>query len=174
MCIRDRCCYLLLLFAFIAAKKTKLNDAFIMVLILGVLWVGGSFCMRMQFWPSEKLWYDEMCIRDRYYLLICLVGVVCAIIVPRIPPLSLKKDTYVVEGKAMPETIPSQYKNTREYGLDLEMCIRDSCWRHLQWKKILFWRWLSIKSRQRRFGKERLKLWNGWGLGTLKTNSRIR
>lgn len=52
------CCYLLLLFAFIAAKKTKLNDAFIMVLILGVLWVGGSFCMRMQFWPGEKLWYD--------------------------------------------------------------------------------------------------------------------
>ena len=54
-----------------------------------------------------------------YYLLICLVGVICAIIVPRIPPLSLKKDTYVVEGKAMPETIPSQYKSTREYGLDL-------------------------------------------------------
>lgn len=52
------CCYLLLLFAFIAAKRTKLNDAFIMVLFLGVLWVGGSFCMRMEFWPGEKLWYD--------------------------------------------------------------------------------------------------------------------
>ena len=43
-----------------------------------------------------------------YYLMICLVGVACAIIVPRIPPLSRKPDTYVVEGKAMPETIPSQ------------------------------------------------------------------
>lgn len=56
-----------------------------------------------------------------YYLLICLVGVVCAIIVPRIPPLSLKKDTYLVEGRAMPEEIPSQYKNSVDYGLDLAL-----------------------------------------------------
>ena len=52
------CCYLLLLFAFIAARRTKLNDAFILVLLYGVLWMGGSFCMRMQLWPGEKLWYD--------------------------------------------------------------------------------------------------------------------
>lgn len=56
-----------------------------------------------------------------YYLMICLVGVACAIIVPRIPPLSLKKDEYLVEGKAMPEAIPEQYKNSREYGLDLAL-----------------------------------------------------
>ena len=56
-----------------------------------------------------------------YYLMICLVGVACAIIVPRIPPLSLKKDEYLVEGRAMPEEIPSQYKNSREYGLDLAL-----------------------------------------------------
>ena len=56
-----------------------------------------------------------------YYLVICLVGVVCAIILPRIPPLSLKKDTYLVEGRAMPETIPAQYKNSAEYGLDLAL-----------------------------------------------------
>lgn len=56
-----------------------------------------------------------------YYLMICLVGVACAVISPRIPPLSTKKDRYVVEGKAMPETIPSQYKNSREYGLDLAL-----------------------------------------------------
>ncbi|MCI6011656.1 MAG: YjiH family protein [Firmicutes bacterium] len=56
-----------------------------------------------------------------YYLMICLVGVVCAIIVPRIPPLSRKPDTYVVEGKAMPETIPPQYKNSFEYGMDLAL-----------------------------------------------------
>ncbi|MCQ4637871.1 YjiH family protein [Anaerovorax odorimutans] len=56
-----------------------------------------------------------------YYLLICLIGVICAIIVPRIPPLSLKKDTYLVEGKAMPEKIPSKYNSTREYGVDLAM-----------------------------------------------------
>lgn len=56
-----------------------------------------------------------------YYLIICLVGIVCAIISPRIPPLSWKKDEYVVEGKAMPETIPPQYKNVNEYGLDLAL-----------------------------------------------------
>lgn len=54
-----------------------------------------------------------------YYLIICLVGIVCAIILPRIPPLSLKKDTYLVEGRAMPETLPSQYKSSVDYGLDL-------------------------------------------------------
>lgn len=51
-------CYTLLLLAFIAAKRTRLNNAFIIVLICSVLWTGGSFCMRMHFWPSEELWYD--------------------------------------------------------------------------------------------------------------------
>ena len=41
-----------------------------------------------------------------YYLLICAVGVVCAIIIPRIPPLSRKPDEFLVEGKAMGETLP--------------------------------------------------------------------
>ena len=56
-----------------------------------------------------------------YYLMICLVGVVCAVIVPRIPPLSRKKDTYLVEGKAMGSEIPSQYKNSLDYGYSLAM-----------------------------------------------------
>ncbi|MCB6994341.1 YjiH family protein [bacterium 210820-DFI.6.37] len=56
-----------------------------------------------------------------YYLIICLVGVVCAIVLPRIPPLSLKKDTYLVEGKAMPETVPEQYKSSVDYGMDLAL-----------------------------------------------------
>lgn len=46
-----------------------------------------------------------------YYLTICLIGIFCAIICPRIPPLSIKKDTYLVEGKAMPESIPEQYSS---------------------------------------------------------------
>lgn len=54
-----------------------------------------------------------------YYLIICLVAVVCALICPRIPPLSRKKDTYLVEGNKMPETIPEGYANAREYGLSL-------------------------------------------------------
>lgn len=56
-----------------------------------------------------------------YYLLICLVGVACAIIVPRIPPLSIKKDNYMVEGKAMPDTLPEPYKTSHEYGMALAM-----------------------------------------------------
>ena len=54
-----------------------------------------------------------------YYLLVCLVGVVCAIICPRIPPLSTKKDTYLVEGKTMPESIPKGYKSSLDYGITL-------------------------------------------------------
>ncbi|MCI8349519.1 MAG: YjiH family protein [Firmicutes bacterium] len=56
-----------------------------------------------------------------YYIIICLVGIACAIIVPRIPPLSMKKDTYMVEGKAMPETIPEGYKGSYDYGMSLAL-----------------------------------------------------
>ena len=54
-----------------------------------------------------------------YYLLICLVGVACAVILPRIPPLRLKKDEYLVEGKAMPESLPEEYTSSVQYGLAL-------------------------------------------------------
>ena len=54
-----------------------------------------------------------------YYLLICLIGVVCALILPRIPPLSMKKDTYMVEGKAMPEGLPEGFTSSVQYGLHL-------------------------------------------------------
>ena len=54
-----------------------------------------------------------------YYLLICAVGIVCAIILPRIPPLSLKKDEYTVPGRAMAETLPEGYTSSVQYGLDL-------------------------------------------------------
>ena len=54
-----------------------------------------------------------------YYLLICAVGIICALILPRIPPLSLKKDEYLVEGKAMPDSLPEGYSSSVEYGLSL-------------------------------------------------------
>lgn len=54
-----------------------------------------------------------------YYLLVCLVGIVCAIIVPRIPPLSLKKDDYVVESNRTNEDIAENYSSSVQYGLDL-------------------------------------------------------
>lgn len=56
-----------------------------------------------------------------YYLTVCLIGVVCAIICPRIPPLSLKKDTYLVEGKAMAESLPEGYKSSADYGIHLAL-----------------------------------------------------
>ena len=51
-------CYLFLLLAFIAAKKTKLINSFIVILIALIFWTGGSLCMRMLLWPSIKFWYD--------------------------------------------------------------------------------------------------------------------
>lgn len=54
-----------------------------------------------------------------YYLLVCLVGIVCAIIVPRIPPLSLKKDDYVVDSNHDNEDIAENYPSSVQYGLDL-------------------------------------------------------
>ena len=54
-----------------------------------------------------------------YYLLVCLVGIVCAIIVPRIPPLSLKKDNYVVDSNHSNEDLSENYSSSVQYGLDL-------------------------------------------------------
>ena len=54
-----------------------------------------------------------------YYLLICAIGIVCALILPRIPPLSLKKDEYLVPGKAMGESLPEGYTSSFQYGIAL-------------------------------------------------------
>ncbi len=51
-------CYTFLLFAFMAAKKNRIINAFLVILIVLILWTGGSFCMRMQLWPGIKFWYD--------------------------------------------------------------------------------------------------------------------
>ena len=56
-----------------------------------------------------------------YYLLICFVGVVCAIICPRIWPLCKKPETYLVEGKAMPDSLPEGYSSQHEYGMALAL-----------------------------------------------------
>ena len=56
-----------------------------------------------------------------YYLLICLVGIICALVCPLLWPLAKKPNTYLVEGHAMEENIPEGYKNSREYGMDLAM-----------------------------------------------------
>lgn len=54
-----------------------------------------------------------------FYLLVCLVGVVCAIICPRLPPLRGKPETYLVKGRAMPDALPEGYASAFQYGLHL-------------------------------------------------------
>ncbi|MDD4565555.1 MAG: diguanylate cyclase [Eubacteriales bacterium] len=51
-------CYIFLMIAFMAAKKTKLINSFLLVLVALILWAGGSFCMRALLMPSIKFWYD--------------------------------------------------------------------------------------------------------------------
>jgi len=51
-------CYLFLMIAFIAAKKNKLINSFLVILGAMILWTGGSFCMRMLYWPSINFWYN--------------------------------------------------------------------------------------------------------------------
>lgn len=50
-------CYVFLFFAFAAAKKTKVINSFMFLLLVMVLWTGGSFFMRLQMWPSVGFWY---------------------------------------------------------------------------------------------------------------------
>ncbi|WP_458406888.1 diguanylate cyclase domain-containing protein [Anaerotignum sp.] len=50
--------YLFLFLTFIAAKRTKIINEFMLILITMILWTGGSFFMRAQFFPGVKFWYD--------------------------------------------------------------------------------------------------------------------
>lgn len=54
-----------------------------------------------------------------FYLLVCFVGIICALICPRIYPLRNKKNSYLVKGKAMPDHIPSEYTSAHKYGIAL-------------------------------------------------------
>lgn len=54
-----------------------------------------------------------------FYLIVCLVGIVCAVICPRIYPLRKKKNSYLVEGHRMPDSLPEGYKSSHQYGMDL-------------------------------------------------------
>lgn len=54
-----------------------------------------------------------------FYLLICIIGFICAIIVPRIPPLSMKSNEFIKQGVAIGEALPEGYNNSFKYGIDL-------------------------------------------------------
>ena len=51
-------CYLFLFLTFIAAKRTRIINEFMLILITMILWTGGSFLMRAQLFHSVKAWYD--------------------------------------------------------------------------------------------------------------------
>ncbi|MBQ8586046.1 MAG: diguanylate cyclase [Butyricicoccus sp.] len=51
-------CYAFLLMTFVASKKKdKVIQTFIALLAIMILWNGGSFGMRMQFWPDVNFWH---------------------------------------------------------------------------------------------------------------------
>ena len=50
-----------------------------------------------------------------------LSEIFCAIVCPYLYPLRKKPNTYLVEGKAAPDTLPEGYKSNVEYGMDLAM-----------------------------------------------------
>jgi len=52
------CCYVFLLMAFLAAKKSKVIYTFMMILLAYMLWTGGSMCMRLQLFPGMYFWYE--------------------------------------------------------------------------------------------------------------------
>ena len=50
-------CYLFLFMTFAVAKKTKkVICTFMSLMVMMILWTGGSFAMRMQLWPSVDFW----------------------------------------------------------------------------------------------------------------------
>ena len=69
-------CYLFLFLTFLAAKKTKrVIYTFMHLLVVMILWNGGSLCMRLQLWPSVNLWHHVsllgmMLLPVAYYLFV--------------------------------------------------------------------------------------------------------
>lgn len=51
-------CYGFMLLMFLAAKKNKIVNSFLVVLTGLLLWTGGSAFMRAQFWPHYAFWYQ--------------------------------------------------------------------------------------------------------------------
>ncbi len=49
--------YVFMMLIFSGAKKNKLVNSFLMILMAMIAWTGGSFFMRIQVWPSYIWWY---------------------------------------------------------------------------------------------------------------------
>ena len=51
-------CYGFMLLMFLAAKRNKIINSFLVVLLGLLFWTGGSAFMRAQFWPGCEFWYQ--------------------------------------------------------------------------------------------------------------------
>ncbi len=51
------CCYVLMLSAFLAVRRTSEIKLFILVLLAFILWSGGSLLMRLQIYPGVAFWF---------------------------------------------------------------------------------------------------------------------
>ncbi|MDD3796563.1 MAG: diguanylate cyclase [Lachnospiraceae bacterium] len=69
--------YLLLFLIFITANKNKIINSFLLVLVASICWTGGSFLMRIQAWPSYRVWYN-VSICGLLLLAYALYSFVCA------------------------------------------------------------------------------------------------
>lgn len=50
-------CYTFFLLTFLTARRNRMINSFILVLLNMVIWTGGSLLMRARMWPSYQLWY---------------------------------------------------------------------------------------------------------------------
>lgn len=50
-------CYSFLFLIFLASKKNKVVNSYLLVICASMAWTGGSFFMRIQLWPSYEFWY---------------------------------------------------------------------------------------------------------------------
>lgn len=49
--------YVLMLLILMAARRNKIVNSFIILLVAMICWTGGSLLMRSQFWPGYEVWY---------------------------------------------------------------------------------------------------------------------
>ena len=51
-------CYVFMMLTFLAAKKNKQVNSFLILLLGLIFWTGGSVFMRMELWPSYVFWFQ--------------------------------------------------------------------------------------------------------------------
>ena len=50
-------CYVFLFMTMLAARNSRMINAFLLVLVAMIFWTGGSLFMRMELWPAMEVWY---------------------------------------------------------------------------------------------------------------------